>query len=59
MLHMAILAGLAVLWPFVWAGLRIGHRIHVGLTQKQMRRAIGCMLLVTGGSLVVRVFFPH
>jgi hypothetical protein len=59
MLHVAILAGLAVLWPFVWMGLRIGHRIHVGLTQKQMRRAIGCMLLVTGGSLVVRIFFPH
>jgi len=59
MLHLAILAGLAVLAPFVWVGLRIGHRIHVGLTQRQMRRAVGCLLLVTGGSLLVRVFFPH
>ena len=54
MLHAAIFAGLAVLAPFVWAGLRIGHRIHVGLTQPQMRRAIGGLLLVTGGSLLVR-----
>ena len=54
MLHLAILAGLVVLAPFVWAGLRLGHHIHVNLTQQQMRRAIGGLLLVTGGSLLVR-----
>ena len=54
MLHAAIGAGLVVLAPFVWIGLRIGHRIHTGLTQTQMRRAIGGMLLLTGGSLLVR-----
>ena len=41
MLHVAIFAGLVVLAPFVWMGLKLGNRIHVGLTQQQMRRAIG------------------
>ncbi|HUL97810.1 MAG TPA: sulfite exporter TauE/SafE family protein [Usitatibacter sp.] len=54
LIHAAVFAGLVVLVPFVWVGLRIGHRIHVGLTQAQMRRAIGGLLLLTGGSLLVR-----
>ena len=54
LLHAAILVGGLVLSPFVWLGLRIGSRIHVGLTQVQMRRAVGCVLVATGGSLLVR-----
>jgi uncharacterized membrane protein YfcA len=57
MLHAAIFAGFAMLAPFVWVGLKLGDRIHVGLSQQQMRRAIGCVLVLTGGSLLVRVFF--
>lgn len=57
MLHAPIFAGFAVLAPFVWIGLKLGDRIHVGLSQQQMRRAIGCLLVLTGGSLLVRVFF--
>jgi len=57
LLKAAILAGLAVLAPFVWIGLQIGHRIHVGLTQEQMRRSVGSLLVLTGASLLVRVFF--
>ena len=56
-LHVAIFAGFAVLAPFVWVGLKVGDRIHVNLSQKQMRRVVGCILVVTGGSLVVRLFF--
>jgi uncharacterized membrane protein YfcA len=56
MLHLPIFAGFVVLAPFVWVGLKLGDRIHVGLSQAQMRRAIGCMLLLTGGSLLVRLF---
>jgi hypothetical protein len=56
LLKAAILAGSALLSPFVWLGLKIGHRIHVGLTHEQMRRVVGCLLVVTGGSLLVRVF---
>lgn len=54
LLHWAILVGGLVLAPFVVVGLKVGTRIHVGLTQEQMRRAIGGVLVVTGGSLLVR-----
>lgn len=54
LLHMPIFLGMLVLAPFVWLGLRIGSRIHVGLTQEQMRRAIGGLLVLTGTSLLLR-----
>ena len=56
LLHMAILVGLVVLAPFVWLGLRLGGRIHVNLTQVQLRRVIGTLLVLTGTSLLIRVF---
>ena len=57
LLHAALLGGAAVLSPFAYLGVRLGHRIHVGLTQEQMRRAIGALLLLTGASLLVRSYF--
>ena len=54
LLHWTIFAGMAALAPFVWIGLRLGTRIHVGLTQTQMRRVIGVLLVLTGASLLVR-----
>ncbi len=57
LLHAAIIGGAALLAPFVWMGLKLGHRIHVGLTQQQMRRAVGALLVLTGGSLLARVVF--
>jgi uncharacterized membrane protein YfcA len=56
LLHMTIFAGAALLSPFVWLGLKLGHRIHVGLTQEQMRRAVGALLVFTGTSLLLRTF---
>jgi len=55
--HMALFMGALVLAPFVWIGLLIGQRIHVGLSQEQMRRAVGGLLVVTGLSLLVRALF--
>jgi uncharacterized protein len=55
LLHAAILGGALLLSPFVWLGLKLGQRIHVGLSQQQMRRTVGCVLVLTGGSLLVRV----
>jgi uncharacterized membrane protein YfcA len=52
----AIFAGLIVLSPFVWLGLRTGNRIHVGLSHTQMRRVIGTLLSLVGLSLLIRVF---
>ena len=54
LLHTTIFLGTLVLAPFVWIGLKVGTRIHVGLTQEQMRRVIGSVLVLTGGSLLVR-----
>jgi uncharacterized membrane protein YfcA len=56
LLHATILMGGLALAPFVWMGLKIGHRIHVGLTQEQMRRAVGAVVLLTGLSLLARAF---
>ena len=54
-LNLATLLGGAAMVPFVWLGLRIGGRIHTGLTHQQLRRVVGCMLVVIGASLVIRV----
>lgn len=54
LLHWTIFAGMALLAPFVWIGIRIGSRIHTGLTQEQMRRVIGILLVCTGSSLLLR-----
>ncbi|HET6264649.1 MAG TPA: sulfite exporter TauE/SafE family protein [Usitatibacter sp.] len=57
LVHMALFVGALVLSPFVWIGLQIGQRIHVGLSQEQMRRAVGGLLVATGLSLLVRALF--
>ena len=54
LLHAAILIGGLALAPFAWIGLKIGNRIHVGLSQEQLRRAIGGVLVVSGLSLALR-----
>jgi uncharacterized membrane protein YfcA len=54
LLHVAILAGGLVLAPFVFVGLKLGHRIHTGLTQEQMRRVVGAIVVVTGALLLFK-----
>jgi uncharacterized membrane protein YfcA len=39
----------------VWIGLKLGDSIHLGLSQEQMRRAVGTLLVVIGASLLLRV----
>jgi uncharacterized membrane protein YfcA len=56
LLNLSVLAGLAVLSPFVWLGLRIGQRIHLGLSQQQLRRIVGVLLVLVGVSLLLRVW---
>ncbi len=55
LLHAAVAIGALVLAPFMWTGLKLGTRIHVGLTQEQMRRVVGALLVFTGVSLVWRL----
>jgi uncharacterized membrane protein YfcA len=54
LLHAAILVGAVLLVPFVWVGLKIGQRIHMGLTTEELRRAIGALLVLTGTTLFMR-----
>jgi uncharacterized membrane protein YfcA len=56
LLHLSIFIGMVALSPFAWIGITIGRRIHTGLTQMQMRRLVGAILVFTGASLLVRVF---
>lgn len=56
LLQVATLFAVAFLAPFVWLGLRTGTRIHVGLSQEQMRRVVGAILVLTGLSLLARAF---
>ena len=56
LLQVATAIGVVVLAPFVWLGLKTGTRIHVGLSQEQMRRVIGVILVITGLSLLARAF---
>jgi len=55
LLHAAIGIGVVALAPFVWIGLRTGTRIHVGLSQQQMKRVVGGLLVFTGMSLLWRL----
>ena len=55
LLHVAVFLGALVLAPFVWMGLTLGTRIHVGLSQEQMRRVVGGLLVFTGLSLLWRL----
>jgi uncharacterized membrane protein YfcA len=55
LLHAAVGLGALVLAPFVWAGLALGTHIHVGLSQQQMRRVVGGLLVFTGISLLWRL----
>lgn len=55
LLNLSIFGGALVLAPFAWIGVKLGQRIHVGLSQEQMRRAVGALLVLIGASLLVRL----
>jgi uncharacterized membrane protein YfcA len=57
-LKAGLIAGFAMAAPFAWAGLRIGSRIHTRLTQQQLRRAIGGLLVASGTTLLIRTLLP-
>jgi uncharacterized membrane protein YfcA len=44
----------ALALPFVFVGLAIGHRIHVGLTQRGFVRLVSLILVATGTALLVK-----
>jgi uncharacterized membrane protein YfcA len=54
LLKLPIWIAVGLLAPIAWSGLRLGSRIHLGLTQEQMRRVIGALLILTGTTLLLR-----
>ena len=46
----------ALLLPFVLAGLWAGNRMHLTMSRERVLAAIAMLLIVTGASLLVRVF---
>jgi uncharacterized membrane protein YfcA len=47
-----LLAYLGALPPVVAPGLKLGHKVHLGLSNQQMLRLIGALLLGSGVSLL-------
>lgn len=45
---------LALMAPAAWLGLRLGGRVHMGLTREQFTRALSLLLLMSGSLLVWR-----
>ncbi len=48
-----LLTSVALL-PLMVIGIKLGSRIHLSLTDAQMRRAVGVLLLISGVSLLIR-----
>ncbi|HET9581020.1 MAG TPA: sulfite exporter TauE/SafE family protein [Usitatibacter sp.] len=54
LINLSLAAGALIAGPFALLGLKLGTRIHVAMSQQQMRRAIGALLILTGCSLLAR-----
>ena len=50
----ALLMGL----PITAMGLYLGNKVHLGITHRQQLAIIGCLLLVSGGSLLWKAWAP-
>jgi uncharacterized protein len=50
----ALWMAVIVLLPVAWAGVWIGHRVHVSVAPATMARTIGVVLFLTGVALIVR-----
>jgi uncharacterized membrane protein YfcA len=49
-----VLYSCAALLPVMVLGMWLGNRLHLNLSREQLARIIGALLLVSGGSLLLR-----
>jgi uncharacterized membrane protein YfcA len=54
LITLSLVAGSLIAAPFAVLGLKLGSRIHVAMSQQQMRRVIGVLLIMTGAGLLIR-----
>ena len=47
--------GAALLLPFALGGIWAGHHIQLGVSRETLLKVIGVLLLLIGGSLIIRV----
>ncbi len=52
LLQEQLLTAILVSIPVMGAGLYLGHKVHVGISNRQLMLLIGLLLLVSGGSLL-------
>ncbi len=57
LLSAKLLLTAALLLPLMAVGILVGSRVHLSLTDAQMRRMVGVLLLLSGASLVIRNLF--
>jgi uncharacterized membrane protein YfcA len=54
LITLSLVVGALAAAPFALLGLRLGTRIHIGMSQEQMRRVVGALLILTGAGLLIR-----
>lgn len=54
LITISLVAGSLIAAPFALLGVKLGSRIHVRMSQQQMRRVIGMLLILSGMGLLVR-----
>jgi len=50
----SVLYAVAALLPIMVLGMWIGHHLHLNMSREQLVRIIGALLVLSGGSLIVR-----
>ncbi len=58
LLSAKLLTTVALLLPVMWVGVKLGSRVHLSLSDAQMRRLVGGLLLISGASLLIRNLLP-
>lgn len=53
-----MLSSLLMALPITAIGLYLGNKVHLGITHRQQLAIIGCLLLVSGGSLLWKAWAP-
>ena len=56
LLDIHLLPLLLISTPAVILGLYLGHRVHIGISDQQMLRLIAVLLLISGASLLLKVW---
>ncbi|MGB5727253.1 MAG: hypothetical protein WBM52_08575, partial [Thiogranum sp.] len=42
--------------PVILLALYLGHRVHIGISDRQMLKLVGTLLLISGGALLMKVW---